>query len=193
TLSPTDACSGTTTTDGTHWFSYVEPQGGQPTIGGTIDFSAGFPSSGFGIYSSTNHYLTGNTAATGQVTPIPLNLSMVTTDAKAAGALAAGGVFEFGIACASSTGAVTDWWNFEVTTTKVAPTTDPNGFTWSAVAGPPGGGSTTTTSTSTSSTSTSTTSAPTTTSTSTTSTTMPATTTTLHGVTTTTTPSGSCA
>src|SRR5579885_1459051 len=60
TLSPTDACSGTTTTDGTHWFSYVEPQGGQPTIGGTIDFSAGFPSSGFGIYSSTNHYLTGN-------------------------------------------------------------------------------------------------------------------------------------
>ena len=43
------------------------------------------------------------------------------------------GVWETGLVCANSSGAVTDYWNAEVTFT--ASGSDPNGFTFAAVPG----------------------------------------------------------
>ena len=177
------ACTGDTQNGGYLVFSYLVPQGTAPT---TVNFSTGDPSTGYGFVSSTGTYYGAiNTApTTGQIIGIPefewgplvANGGVALSSLLYSGGTS--GVWEGGIACAKS-GAVSDWWNTEITFTASA--SDPGGFTWAAVPGTPGSSSTTTTST-TSTTSTTTTTVPSTT------TTVPSTTTTVPSSTTTTLP-----
>ena len=72
TLPANAACDGDTVTDGYHVFSYLVPQGTDPTW---ESFKTGFPSSGYGIpHRNGNYYGKVNTAATtGQIIGIPGN------------------------------------------------------------------------------------------------------------------------
>ena len=84
----------------------------------------------------------------------------MTNDGLLTTLLANGGVWEAGLLCSNSTGAVTDNWNVEVTFT--ASGSDPNGFVWSTAASTtPPPTSTTTTTTAPGGTGTTTTTAPT--------------------------------
>ncbi len=131
TPSPAD-CSGDTATDGYHVYSYLLPQATTVT---TDDFSTGSPSEGLGLVDSSGYYGPANTApTTGQIINIPADfewadlLSLGETAANLDNGSSA--VWDAGIACANSSGAVTDYWNTQVTFT--ASTSDPNGFVWSA-------------------------------------------------------------
>jgi len=143
TPSPAD-CSGDTASGGYHVYSYLLPQATAVT---TDDFSTGSPSEGLGLVDSSGYYGPANTApTTGQVFNIPADfewadlLNLGETAAELDGGSSA--VWDAGIACANSTGTLTDYWNTVVTFT--ANTDDPNGFVWSAT---PGVGTTTTTTT----------------------------------------------
>ena len=158
TLPDQAACSGDSATGGYRVFSYMVPRGTSPS---TISFSTGDPSTGYGFFSSTGTlYESVNTATTtGQIIGIPVfewgpavvSYGLLTASASEPALLYTGGtsgVWEAGIACANSSGTVTDWWNTEITFTSS--TSDPDKFVWSAVPGPPGSttsGSTTTTTT----------------------------------------------
>ena len=135
------ACTGDTATGGYHVFSYLVQKGTSPS---TINFTSGDPVPGYGFFSSIGtYYGPVNTATTtGQIIGIPDFEwgPAVVSDSLLSTLLAGGGVWEGGIACANSSGAVTDWWNTEITFT--ASISDPDGFTWSAVPGPPGSSST---------------------------------------------------
>jgi hypothetical protein len=143
------ACPGDSTTGGYLVDSYLVPQS---TNFGTLSFSGGFPSTGYSLYNSTNNkaFAAANTATgTGQIIGIPNTLEFGSQVGHGkptlANLLAGNGVWEAGIACELS-GALTDYWNTEVTFT--ASTTDVGGgFVWSAVPGPPSGSTTTTSST----------------------------------------------
>lgn len=133
------ACSGDTASDGYHVFSYLVPQGTSPT---TVSFSSGDPSTGYGFFSSTGtYYGAANTApTTGDVISIPdFEWGPAVTNYSLLSALlyngGTSGVWEGGIACANSSGAVTDYWNTEITFT--ASQSDPGGFVWAAVPGVP--------------------------------------------------------
>jgi hypothetical protein len=131
------ACSGDTATDGYHVFSYLVPKGTNPTA---VSFVNGFPSVDYGLFTSTgNYYGKANTAqTTGQVVSIPTNLEfapLLSRGVTAATLESNGGVWESGIACANSSGTVTDYWNTQLTFT--ANGGDPNGFVWSATPGGP--------------------------------------------------------
>jgi hypothetical protein len=143
TLPAGAACDGDTATDGYHVFSYLVRQGTNPTA---ISFATGLPSdypdAPTGLFDATgNYYGPANTAvSTGQIISIPGNLEfapMLTRGLPLTKLLYTGGtsgVWEAGIACANSTGAVTDYWNTAVTFTSSG--SDPNGFTWSDTPGP---------------------------------------------------------
>jgi len=131
TPSPAD-CSGDTASGGYHVYSYLLPQATAVT---TDDFSTGSPSEGLGLVDSSGYYGPANTApTTGQIINIPADfewadlLSLGETAANLDNGSSA--VWDAGIACANSSGAVTDYWNTQVTFTKS--TSDPNGFVWSA-------------------------------------------------------------
>jgi hypothetical protein len=141
TLPANAACSGDTATDGYHVYSYLV-QKGTPVTGVTF---VNFPSTGYGLVDNTGTYYGKANAAitTGQIIGIPNDFQwgpLVTTDG---GSLAvsqllysgSSGVWEAGLACANSSGTVTDYWNTEVTFTSSS--SDPNGFTWAAVPGVP--------------------------------------------------------
>jgi len=143
TPSPAD-CSGDTATGGYHVYSYLLPQATAVT---TDNFSTGSPSEGVGLVDSSGYYGPANTApTTGEIINIPADfewadlLSLGETATDLDGGSSA--VWDAGIACANSTGTVTDYWNTVVTFT--ANTADPSGFVWSAT---PGVGTTTTTTT----------------------------------------------
>ncbi len=150
TLPSGAACSGDTATDGYHVYTYMVTQG---TGIAALTF-IGHPSAGYGIYNNSNTYQGPfNTApSTGVVQTLSVNLewgpAVVAGKIPLATLLANGGVWEVGVACANSTGALTDNWNIEITFS--ASGSDPDGFVWSAVPGPP---STTTSSSSSSTTS----------------------------------------
>ena len=156
---PTQAkCTGDTATDGYHVYSYLVHKG---TALSGVTF-VNLPSAGYGIVDSLGtYYGPVNTAVnTGQIIQIPNDFEwgpLVATDGGSvslAQLLYTGGttgVWEAGIVCADTHGAVSDNWNTEVTFT--ASSADANGFTWSAVPG----STTTTTTTTTTSTSTTTT------------------------------------
>jgi hypothetical protein len=134
------SCDGDTATQGYHVFSYLQPEGTNP-VG--VLFTTGFPSSYYGLVTSTERYYgAANTAiSTGQIIGIPNNLEFapllskgVSLDTLLYADGNTDGVWEAGIACANSSGVVTDYWNTEVTFT--ASGTDPNGFVWSDTPGP---------------------------------------------------------
>jgi hypothetical protein len=141
------ACTGDSASDGYEVYSYLVPQGTSPTA---ITFTGGDPSTGYGFFSSIGtYYGAANTApTTGQIIGIPDFEwgPAVESDSLLSILLAGGGVWEAGIACANSSGVVTDWWNTEITFT--ANSSDPDGFTWSDVPGLPGTTPTTTSTTS---------------------------------------------
>jgi hypothetical protein len=148
TPAPAD-CSGDTATDGYHVYSYLLPEATAVT---SDNFALGSPSEGLGFVDGSGYYGPVNTApTTGQILTLPADfawsflLSLGETAAQLDGGSSA--VWNAGILCANSAGTVTDNWNTQVTFTKS--TSDSNGFTWSAVAGTPGGTTTTTTTTTT--------------------------------------------
>jgi hypothetical protein len=152
------ACSGDTASGQFHVFSYLLPQG---TDMSTDNFHSGVPSTGLGLVDANgNYYGAADTApVTGQIIQIPQNFEwagLLKVGETAAQLDNGTGVWEAGVACANSSGVVTDNWNTQVT--FAASASDPGGFVWTAV---PGVGTTTTTTTTTtpgSSTTTSTTS-----------------------------------
>jgi hypothetical protein len=133
------ACTGDTASGGYHAFSYLVPQGTSPT---TVNFSTEDPSTGYGFFSSTGtYYGPANTATTtGQIIGIPdfewgpavETYTLKTTLLYNGGT---SGVWEAGIACANSSGVVTDYWNTEITFTSSQ--SDPDGFVWADVPGLP--------------------------------------------------------
>jgi hypothetical protein len=141
TLPANASCSGDTASSGFHVFSYLVPKG---TAVSGITFTE-FPSTGYGFVNNIGtYYGAANTAATtGQVISIPNNFQwapLVNNDGVALSQLlnsgTTPGVWEGGIACANSSGVLTDNWNTEITFT--ASSSDPTGFVWSDVPGPSG-------------------------------------------------------
>jgi hypothetical protein len=143
TLPAGASCTGDTATDGYHVFSYLVREGTSPAA---ISFASGlpadYPDAPTGLFDSTgNYYGPANTAvSTGQIVSIPGNLEfapMLSRGLSLSKLLYTGstsGVWEAGIACANSTGAVSDYWNTEVTFTSSG--SDPNGFVWADTPGP---------------------------------------------------------
>ncbi len=134
------ACDGDTASDGYHVFSYLVPQGTSPT---SESFTSGFPSIDYGLVTDSGQYYgkVNTGIGTGQVLSPPNNLQFaellskgVTLDTLLYSGGNTSGIWEAGIACANTSGAVTDYWNVQVTFT--ASGTDPHGFTWTAPAVP---------------------------------------------------------
>ena len=141
TLPSGAACTGDTAHNGYHVWSYLVKQ--SASIAATPSLTG--PSQGFGLYESDlNYYGPVNTAQnTGEIIGIPNDFSWgagVTGGSFTAAELlytgGTSGIWEAGIACANSSGVLTDNWNTEITFTQSG--TDPNGFTWSAIPGPSG-------------------------------------------------------
>jgi hypothetical protein len=138
TLPANAACTADTATGGYHVYSYLVPKG--TTLSG-LTFVSGPPSGDFGFVDNTGaYYGSVNTAiGTGQIVGIPNSFQwapLVTIDNVPVATLTTGstaGVWEAGLLCANSSGAVTDSWNTEVT--FVSSASDAAGFTWSAVPG----------------------------------------------------------
>jgi hypothetical protein len=131
TPAPAD-CSGDTATDHYEVFSYLLPEA--TSITGN-SFAGGSPSEGFGFVDGSGYYGSATTAPnTGEIINIPSDFEWA--DLLSLGETAAdldngsSAVWNAGIACANSSGALTDYWNTQVTFTKS--TSDPNGFVWSA-------------------------------------------------------------
>jgi hypothetical protein len=133
------ACDGDTASRGYHVFSYLVPKG---TNLSTVTFGEAGPSVGYGIVDvNGDYYGSVNTAiGTGQVIEIPNDFEwapLVTRDGLLSSLLGTtGGVWETGLACATTTGAFADNWNSQVTFKSSK--TDPNGFVWTDVPGPSG-------------------------------------------------------
>jgi hypothetical protein len=133
-------CTGDTATDGYHVYSYLVPEG---TNLSTVTF-INFPSVGFGFVNNIGtYYGPANTApTTGEIIGIPDFewAPLVTDDGVSVSTLTTSGTtpgtWEAGLACATSSGVLSDNWNTEVTFT--ANSSDPTGFVWSAVPGPSG-------------------------------------------------------
>ena len=135
------ACDGDTATNGYHVYSYLVLKG---TNLSTVNF-VGFPSVGFGLVDNTGtYYGPVNTAiGTGQIVSIPNNFEwgpLVSGGGVTKAQLlytgtgtTASGIWEAGLACANSSGALADNWNTEITFNAKA--SDPNGFTWTVAAG----------------------------------------------------------
>ena len=136
TLPANAACDGDTATDGYHVFSYLQPEGTNP-LG--VLFTTGFPSVVLRAASPAAASTTGRPTPPpppGRSSASPTTSSSrpccqkgVSLDTLLYADGNTSGVWEAGIACANSSGAVTDYWNTEVTFT--ASGTDPNGFVWS--------------------------------------------------------------
>jgi hypothetical protein len=135
------ACSGDTATDGYHVYSYLEKR---TTNLSTVTF-INFPSAGYGFVNDIGtYYGPANTApTTGQVIGIPTDFEwapLIKNDGVTLKTLlytnGKSGVWEAGLACATSSGVLSDNWNTQITFT--ASSSDPTKFVWSAVPGPSG-------------------------------------------------------
>jgi hypothetical protein len=142
------ACPGDTTTAGYLVDTYLVPEA---TAVSSLSFSGGFPSVGYALYNSSNNkaWAAQNTATgTGQIIAIPNSFEFGAqvghSKPSLTSLLANSGIWEAGIACELN-GALTDYWNTEVTFT--ASTSDPGGFTWTQVPGNQTGSTSTTTTT----------------------------------------------
>jgi hypothetical protein len=134
-------CSGDTATHGYHVYSYLVHKG--VAVSG-IAF-VGSPSSGLGLFDPTGtYYGPVNTAiGTGQIVGIPNNFEWAPIISKSylpltgstgllytGSGASASGIWETGLACANTSGALVDNWNTEVTFHAMS--TDANGFSWTA-------------------------------------------------------------
>jgi len=135
-LPANSVCSGDTATDGYHVYSYLVQVGTSIT---GISFTS-HPSEGLGLVNNTGvYYGPVNTAiTTGQIISVPSNFEfapLLTDGASLSTLLYSGtsGVWDAGLACANSSGVLTDYWNTEVTFS--ASDSDSDGFVWSV--GPP--------------------------------------------------------
>ncbi len=129
------ACDGDTASHGYHVYSYLVPKG---TNLSTVTFEQN-PSTGFGIFDANDDYYgpVNTGIGTGLVLNAPNNFQWAPLAAVSSTLLSTtGGVWEAGLACANTSGVLTDNWNTEVTFT--ASSSDPNGFVWSDVPGPSG-------------------------------------------------------
>ena len=135
TLPAKAACDKDTASGGYHVYSYFVKQG---TNLSTVKF-IGHPSVGSGLFESDGKYYGAvNTAVTtGQITGIPndFEFAELLTHGVSLSALlytgsgsTASGIWETGIACATSTGALADNWNTQAT--FKASSTDPHKFVW---------------------------------------------------------------
>jgi hypothetical protein len=147
------ACSGDTENDGYHFWSYLVPQG--TDIASLTFTQANGASAGQVLVEPDGQAYTGPFATaptTGEIPTISQEFEWLplVTDSGYLPSLTgsngllytgsgttASGIWEAGIACTNSSGALTDNWNTEVTFT--ASSTDTGGFVWSAVGGPPSG------------------------------------------------------
>lgn len=126
------ACTGDTANDGYHVYSYLVPVGTTITA---ITFTT-HPSTGLGLVNNSGlYYGPVNTAiTTGQIIGIPTNFEwgpLLSDGATLASLLYTGGTsgeWDAGLACANSSGTLTDYWNIEVNFT--ASSSDPAGFVW---------------------------------------------------------------
>jgi hypothetical protein len=137
---PVAACDGDTATHGYHVYSYLVKEG---VAVSSLTFGT-LPSAGYGFVGPTGTYYGPiNTAiGTGQIIGIPNNFEwapLVSDDGVTLAELlysgsgsTASGVWNAGLACANTNGVLTDNWNIQVTFS--ASSTDPTGFTWTAVA-----------------------------------------------------------
>lgn len=128
------SCPGDTEHQGYHVFSYLVPQGVSPTA---VSFKTGVPNKWFGYIDDGSYFGAVNTAiGTGQIQPLPEEFTwsrLTPHDLFRHGARAA--TWEGGIACADTTGTVTNYWNSEIVFT--ASSSDPGGFTWRVIHQPP--------------------------------------------------------
>jgi len=138
-LPPQAACDGDTATGGYHIYSYLVQQA---TTLSSVTFLS-HPSVGYGLFESNGKYYGPiNTAVTtGAVPTLPNDFEWESLASQPGVSLAdllytgtgstASGIWDAGIACANSSGALADNWNAVVTFN--ASNSDPNGFTWTAV------------------------------------------------------------
>ncbi len=136
------ACPGDTAHSGDHVYSYLVPAG---TDLSDVTF-VNFPSTGYGLVNNSGTYYGAiNTAEdTGQIIGIPNDFEwgpLVTSDGGALPltTLVGGsnhGVWEAGIACANTHGAVVAHWSTQVTFTQDASSID--GLSWRAIPGAAG-------------------------------------------------------
>jgi len=155
-LPPSGAvCTGSSNT-GTYVFTYlVRPdQYSSSSLGPLTINSSGLPTNGLGLFNGSGYIGSINTDAppSGQTSGAvdgsliyangnaqfsrllgSTTLATLLYSGPTPGAAGSSGVWEAGLLCADSTGAVTDFWNTEVTFTYSA--TDHNHFTWTSVAG----------------------------------------------------------
>jgi hypothetical protein len=156
-LPPGAACGGDTATDGYQVVSYMVPGSVYPGLLAQIRFAGGDPNQGFGYFNqgapgsstSPGSLLAPQLAAagTGQIQGdeiagpfawapdaipgdgltvtgslrAPYNTALIPTGQSSQ-------AWESGIACINPSGAITDYWNAEITFSVSG--TDPNGFTW---------------------------------------------------------------
>ena len=126
------ACSGSTTSGGYQVYTYLIPKG-SGIQNSTVSQGA---LSSYGLFDSTGT-LVGpfNVPTNDIVSTLPIDLEWgpaVTGDSFLTALLAApGGAWEAGVACANASGAVTDFWDVDITFSTVPTTTDPDGFEWS--------------------------------------------------------------
>ncbi len=124
------ACPGDTAHDGYLVYSYLVPESTSPT---DVSFKRGIPSRWYGYVADGAYFGAVNTAeGTGQVVGLPDEF--VWTRLTPAEILPSGAhtaTWNGGIACATSGGVVTDYWNSRIVFTADA--SDPGGFTWKVV------------------------------------------------------------
>jgi len=139
TLPAKAACDGDTATHGYHVYSYFVKKG---TNLSTVTF-IGHPSVGSGLFESNGRYYGPvNTAVTTGAVPNPLPNDFVFSELLTHGeplssllytgsGSTASGIWETGIACATSSGALADNWNTEAT--FKASSSDPDKFVWTDI------------------------------------------------------------
>jgi hypothetical protein len=142
---PTGAvCSGNTSSNGTNIYTYLVPYGTNVQNLTVVHNAISSPS--YALLDDTGSPVDNIQVASNDVVPsfATYNLewgpgvseySLLPSLLDAPGGQS--GVWEAGIACATSSG-ITDYWNTEITFT--ADSNDPNGFQWSAVSGDPNNG-----------------------------------------------------
>jgi hypothetical protein len=134
-LPPSASCPGDTAHQGYHVYSYLVPAGHTPT---EVNFKHGIPNRWYGFFSYGAYYGAADTAeGTGQVMSLPpfswtrysTYPDLIFPDGKSRT------TWEGGIACTTTDGVVTNYWNAQIVFTKSA--TTPGGFTWKVIANPP--------------------------------------------------------